>query len=120
LTRGLQRQLAAKRGDQMFVNLPHWSITLGFQLTDGSFISALGGALSLYLGISIAMVFEFIELLIDFFINAWNRKNKDEDDNDDDKKNRSRKKSRGAIHNFQELFLTRIRYAILNRLRIDS
>ena len=28
-------------------------------------MAALGGALSLYLGIAIAMVFEFIELLID-------------------------------------------------------
>lgn len=28
-------------------------------------VAALGGALSLYLGIAIAMVFEFIELLFD-------------------------------------------------------
>ena len=28
-------------------------------------MAALGGALSLYLGIAIAMVFEFIELIID-------------------------------------------------------
>jgi hypothetical protein len=36
-------------------------------------ISALGGALSLYLGISIAMVFEVIELVIDFVINLATR-----------------------------------------------
>ncbi len=33
-------------------------------------MSAVGGALSLYLGISIAMFFEIIELLIDFCINS--------------------------------------------------
>ena len=34
------------------------------QWEDGSYISALGGAISLYLGISIAMVFEVIELFM--------------------------------------------------------
>ena len=40
-------------------------------------MSALGGAISLYLGISFAMVFEVIELVIDFFINSivGNKKN---------------------------------------------
>ena len=33
-------------------------------------MSALGGAISLYLGISFAMVFEVIELVIDFFLNS--------------------------------------------------
>ena len=32
-------------------------------------MSSLGGAISLYLGIALAMVFEVIELIIDFFIN---------------------------------------------------
>ncbi len=39
------------------------------QWTDGSFFSALGGALSLYLGIALAMIFEIIELFIDFGVN---------------------------------------------------
>ena len=32
-------------------------------------MSALGGAISLYLGIALAMIFEIIELIIDFGIN---------------------------------------------------
>lgn len=32
-------------------------------------VSALGGALSLYLGISIAMFFEVLELFVDIFLN---------------------------------------------------
>ena len=39
-------------------------------------MSALGGAISLYLGISFAMVFEVIELVIDFFINSFMRNKK--------------------------------------------
>lgn len=35
----------------------------------------MGGAISLYLGISIAMVFEVIELIIDFFINCFMPRN---------------------------------------------
>ena len=31
-------------------------------------VAALGGALSLYLGIAIAMVFEFLELFIEIFL----------------------------------------------------
>ena len=31
-------------------------------------VAALGGALSLYLGIAIAMVFEFLELLIEIIL----------------------------------------------------
>jgi hypothetical protein len=46
------------------------------QLSNGSLISALGGALSLYLGISIAMFFEVIEIIIDFLINIANDGNK--------------------------------------------
>ena len=34
-------------------------------------MSALGGALSLYLGISIAMFFEVIEFLFDLCLNAY-------------------------------------------------
>ena len=44
------------------------------QISDGSYMSALGGAISLYLGISFAMVFEVIELIIDFFINCFTDK----------------------------------------------
>ena len=33
-----------------------------------SVVSSLGGALSLYLGISLAMLFELLELVIDIFI----------------------------------------------------
>jgi hypothetical protein len=43
----------------------------GFQMEDGSFMSALGGALSLYLGVALAMIFEVIELFIDFFSNLY-------------------------------------------------
>ena len=32
-------------------------------------MSSLGGAISLYLGIALAMIFEVIELFIDFIIN---------------------------------------------------
>ena len=37
-------------------------------------MSALGGAISLYLGISFAMVFEVIELIVDFFTNCFTYK----------------------------------------------
>jgi hypothetical protein len=47
----------------------------GFQWEDGSFMSALGGALSLYLGIALAMIFEIIELFIDFFFNLYEHRN---------------------------------------------
>ena len=40
------------------------------QWDDGSYMSALGGAISLYLGISLAMVFEVLELIVDFFISC--------------------------------------------------
>ena len=33
-------------------------------------MSSLGGAISLYLGIALAMIFEVIELFIDFIINV--------------------------------------------------
>ena len=39
------------------------------QLTSSSFISALGGALSLFLGISISMLFEIFEFLFDLIMN---------------------------------------------------
>ena len=42
-------------------------LPIGFQIS--TLVSALGGALSLYLGISVAMFFEVIELLIDILIN---------------------------------------------------
>ena len=38
-------------------------------------MSALGGAISLYLGIALAMVFEIIELIIDFGINMAGARN---------------------------------------------
>ena len=41
------------------------------QWDDGSYMSALGGAISLYLGVSIAMVFEVLELIIDLFITCF-------------------------------------------------
>ena len=40
-----------------------------FQWYSNAFISALGGALSLFLGISLSMVFEVIELIIDVILN---------------------------------------------------
>ena len=40
-----------------------------FQIDGAAFISALGGALSLFLGISISMVFEVIEFVIDLTLN---------------------------------------------------
>ena len=40
------------------------------QFADGSLMSSLGGAISLYLGIALAMIFEVIELFIDFIINV--------------------------------------------------
>ena len=33
-------------------------------------IAGLGGALSLYLGISLSMIFEILELFVDFFVNS--------------------------------------------------
>ena len=49
----------------------HW-INLGFQgnvfLQMQGLVAALGGALSLYLGIAIAMVFEFLELFIEIIL----------------------------------------------------
>ena len=42
---------------------------LFFQIDGAAFISALGGALSLFLGISISMVFEVIEFAIDLVLN---------------------------------------------------
>ena len=42
-----------------------------YQFADGSLMSSLGGAISLYLGIALAMIFEVIELIIDFFINCF-------------------------------------------------
>ena len=55
-------------------NLNHDKLKI-IQWDDGSYISAMGGAISLYLGISIAMVFEVIELIIDFFINCFMPRN---------------------------------------------
>ncbi len=43
------------------------------QWYSSSFISSLGGALSLYLGISIAMVFEVIEMAMDLASNVRRR-----------------------------------------------
>ena len=34
-------------------------------------MSALGGAVSLYLGISLAMMFEVLELIVDVFVNFF-------------------------------------------------
>ena len=42
-----------------------------FKVKDGSIIAALGGALSLYLGISIAMAFEVVEFLVDVVVNVY-------------------------------------------------
>ena len=38
-------------------------------------MSSIGGAISLYLGIALAMIFEVIELIIDFFINMIDARN---------------------------------------------
>ena len=40
--------------------------------TDEGFFAGLGGALSLYLGMAIIMIFELLELFYDLFINIWN------------------------------------------------
>ena len=47
----------------------HLKILSFLQLTSSSFISALGGALSLFLGISISMLFEIFEFLFDLIMN---------------------------------------------------
>jgi hypothetical protein len=45
--------------------------TYDYSITDGgSFWSALGGVFSLFLGISLAAVFEVVEIFIDFIANA--------------------------------------------------
>ena len=41
-----------------------------FQMDGAAFISALGGALSLFLGISLSMIFEVFEFIIDLFLNT--------------------------------------------------
>jgi hypothetical protein len=41
------------------------------QIFSSEFISALGGALSLYLGISIAMFFELLEFFVDLLLNTY-------------------------------------------------
>ena len=41
------------------------------QWEDGSYMSALGGAVSLYLGISLAMMFEVLELIVDVVVNFF-------------------------------------------------
>ena len=41
------------------------------QWDDGSYMSALGGAVSLYLGISLAMMFEVLELIVDVVVNFF-------------------------------------------------
>ena len=46
-----------------------------YQFADGSLMSSLGGAMSLYLGIALAMIFEVIELFIDFIINMADARN---------------------------------------------
>ena len=42
-----------------------------YDWNDSSMVAAIGGALSLYLGISISMIFEVIELFLDFFHNTF-------------------------------------------------
>ena len=61
---------------KFFLNQQNCSIKLvgnfifeNFQIDGAAFISALGGALSLFLGISISMVFEVIEFVIDLTLN---------------------------------------------------
>ncbi len=49
------------------------------QFSDGSFMSSLGGALSLYLGIAIATVFEVLEFFLDLGINVARGKERKED-----------------------------------------
>jgi len=39
-------------------------------------LASLGGALSLYLGVAIIMVFELVELAVDLVLNVWNYKSK--------------------------------------------
>ncbi len=39
-------------------------------MVSSSFITALGGALSLFLGVSLSMVFEVVEFLVDVVINV--------------------------------------------------
>ena len=48
----------------------HFLYRKNLQFADGSLMSSLGGAISLYLGIALAMIFEVIELFIDFIINV--------------------------------------------------
>ena len=41
------------------------------QWDDGSYMSALGGAVSLYLGISLAMMFEVLELVVEIVVSFF-------------------------------------------------
>ena len=39
-----------------------------------SLFGSLGGALSLYLGVAVVMIFELVELIIDIGLNLWRKK----------------------------------------------
>ena len=41
-----------------------------------SFFGSLGGALSLYLGIAVVMIFEILELIVDSVLNLFMKKKK--------------------------------------------
>ena len=57
-------------------------------LFGSSFVAALGGALSLFLGISLSMVFEVLEFIVDLLLNlcVYCAKGSLDDDEDEDKK----------------------------------
>ena len=48
------------------------NITYTIDLSGGTFWSSLGGVLSLFLGVSFASLFEFVEIIIDFCSNLGN------------------------------------------------
>ncbi|XP_059085144.1 degenerin-like protein asic-1 isoform X3 [Tigriopus californicus] len=53
------------------LNIQHVTESPKYSWSDGTMISALGGALSLYLGISVVMAIEFLEFLIDVILNVY-------------------------------------------------
>ena len=44
-------------------------------LQGNALLSSLGGALSLYLGMAVVLLFEVLELLLDLVLNAWRHLN---------------------------------------------
>ncbi len=59
------------KAEVYFQTLNVQSIVQRAKYTDEGFFAGLGGALSLYLGVAIIMVFELLEFFFDIFMNTW-------------------------------------------------